>query len=228
MKVPQPNNRLTLRPLRTPRAAAIAGMIFSVLLSMIFILSRVYIQADSNALWLDTGVGAVSLAIGLVPFAGIAFLWFMGVVRDHLGHLEDQFFSTIFFGSGLLFLAMLFIWAAIAGTIVTSYEVDADALIDSRTYSYGRMLMNEITSVYALRMAGVFVVSTGVIWVSTGAMPRWLAIITLGVALGLLVGASFIWFFWWVRLSFPAWVFLVSIYILRTTRLDRSERSVGA
>jgi hypothetical protein len=27
----------------------------------------------------------VSLALGLLPFAGIAFLWFIGVVRDRLG-----------------------------------------------------------------------------------------------------------------------------------------------
>jgi len=43
-----------------------------------------------------------------LPFAGIAFLWFIGVLRDRLGELEDRFFATVFLGSGLLFLAMLF------------------------------------------------------------------------------------------------------------------------
>ena len=47
----------------------------------------------------------------LVPFAGIAFLWFIGVVREQLGNVEDRLFSTVFLGSGLLFLAMLFIGA---------------------------------------------------------------------------------------------------------------------
>jgi hypothetical protein len=214
--MPEPNNHLTLRPLRTPRAAAIAGIIFSVLLSMILVLMRVSVETGRG---LNTGASdATSLAVGLVPFAGIAFLWFMGVVRDRLGHLEDQFFSTIYFGSGLLFLAMLFIWAAIAGTILTGFDLDTGVLADDRSgYAFGRMLMDEITSVYALRMAGVFMISTGVIWTSTGVMPRWLAIITLGVALGLLVGMGFIFFFWWLPLSFPAWVLLVSIYILRTS-----------
>jgi hypothetical protein len=55
------------------------------------------------------------LALYLVPFAGIAFLWFIGVLRDRLGELEDRFFATVFFGSGLLFLAMLFASAAVAG-----------------------------------------------------------------------------------------------------------------
>jgi hypothetical protein len=43
-----------------------------------------------------------------VPFAGIAFLWFIGVVRERLGEIEDRLFSTVFLRSGLLFLAMLF------------------------------------------------------------------------------------------------------------------------
>ena len=42
--------------------------------------------------------------MNLIPFAGIAFLWFIGVLRDRLGEQEDRFFATVFFGSGLLFL----------------------------------------------------------------------------------------------------------------------------
>jgi len=30
-----------------------------------------------------------------VPFAGIAFLWFIGVLRDRLGEFEDRFFATV-------------------------------------------------------------------------------------------------------------------------------------
>ena len=224
----QSDDHLTLRPLRTPGAASIAGIIFSVLLSTILILDRVLIKVDGSEVWLETGTKAVSLTLALVPFAGIAFLWFIGVVRDHLGHLEDQFFSTIYFGSGLLFLAMLFVWAALAGSILTGFDPDAETVIDRTTYAFGWMLMDEIISVYALRMAGVFVASLGMVWNSTGAMPRWLAIITLVVALGLLVGVGFISFFWWVRLSFPAWVFLVSIYILRTSLFSQQGTKVEA
>jgi hypothetical protein len=45
----------------------------------------------------------VEFALGLLLFAGIAFLWFIGVIRDRLGDREDRFFATIFLGSGLLF-----------------------------------------------------------------------------------------------------------------------------
>ena len=37
----------------------------------------------------------------LMPFAGIAFLWFIGVVRDGFGRYEDKFFASVFLGSGI-------------------------------------------------------------------------------------------------------------------------------
>ena len=58
--------------------------------------------------------GLIRLSLHLVPFAGIAFLWFIGVVRDQLGSVEDRLFSTVFLGSGLLFLAMLFVGAVLS------------------------------------------------------------------------------------------------------------------
>jgi hypothetical protein len=50
----------------------------------------------------------IRISLSLVPFAGIAFLWFIGVVREQLGAVEGRLFSTVFMGSGLLLLAMLF------------------------------------------------------------------------------------------------------------------------
>src|SRR5512143_3121895 len=96
--------------LTTPRAAAVAGVLFSFLLIAALVLIRISIPTDVRAPgdWLATGARRVELALNLVPFAGIAFLWFIGVVRDRLGEYEDRFFATVFLGSGLLFLAMLF------------------------------------------------------------------------------------------------------------------------
>ena len=59
-------------------------------------------------MWRKTSSNTVALGLNPVPFAGIAFLWFIGVLRDRLGEFEDRFFSTVFLGSGFLFLAMLF------------------------------------------------------------------------------------------------------------------------
>ncbi len=125
---------LARQRLRTPRAAAVAGILFAVLFIISVVLIRLVLPEDltesSIADWLGGNTALVSVALTLVPFAGIAFLWFMGVVRAHLGKLEDQFFSSVLVGSGLLFLAMTFASAAIAGGIIASYAIAADQLAD--------------------------------------------------------------------------------------------------
>jgi hypothetical protein len=131
-----------------------------------------------------------------------------------LGELEDQFFSTVFFGSGLLFLGGLLVWTATVGAILTSYAAFPDTWIGSGAYVFGRTLMNEMGGVVALRMAGVFMFSSGTIWLRTVVMPRWLVWLTYVMALGLVVGAGANRA---LRLGFPIWVFVVSLLILRAS-----------
>ncbi|MGH7122085.1 MAG: hypothetical protein ACREFP_24340, partial [Acetobacteraceae bacterium] len=90
--------------LRTPRAAALAGILFSLLLMLSLLLLRLSVPADPHeaGTWLQTSVQRVSIALNLVPFAGVAFMWFLGVLRDRLGAREDRFFATVFLGSGLM------------------------------------------------------------------------------------------------------------------------------
>jgi hypothetical protein len=205
--------RLAERRLRTPRAAAVAGILFAVLFSISIVLIRLATPADlsAGAAWLESELGRVRLALGLMPFAGIAFLWFVGVVRDRLGAFEDQFFSTVFFGSGLLFLAMVFAASAIAGGLVIGSAGGLSQDEADDVYLFGRAVMSQIFNVYGIRMAGVFAMSLGTIWFRTGVMPRWLAFVTLLVALTLLLIVSLN---LWVVLIFPGWVFLISVAIL--------------
>lgn len=63
---------------------------------------------------------AARVGLALAPFAGIAFLWFIGVVRNRIGEAEDRFFATVFLGSGLLFIALLLASIAITGGLVES------------------------------------------------------------------------------------------------------------
>ena len=105
-----PENRdLAHARLKTPRAAAIAGIVFSLLMFAIFWMLRGAIPADplDSGAWLATDAKTTALALNLAPAAGVAFLWFIGVVRDRLGAQEDRFFATVFFGSALLYLATL-------------------------------------------------------------------------------------------------------------------------
>lgn len=212
---------LTRRGLKTPRAAAIAGIIFAVLSITAQVLIRLSVPTDTSdtGAWLSGQASTVSLALGMVPFAGIAFLWFMGVVRARLGHLEDQFFSTVFYGSGLLYLSLTFVAAALAGSLLADSSLQANKVAGAIMYSFGRLTMYQISNVYALRMSGVFMISLGTIWLRTGTMPRWLAFVTYALALVLLVSISLsVWF----TLIFPAWVFVISVFILVGNLRNRS------
>ncbi len=209
-----PNEPLTRANLKTPKAAAIAGMLFSVLLIAAFWLLRTSIPADPQepGSWLQRSSGSVALALNLVPFAGIAFLWFIGVLRERLGQQEDHFFATVFFGSGLLFLAMLFTAAAIVGAIVIAFATQPQELIGSATFHFARATAYSLVNVYMIKMASVFMITTSTVTIYTGIAPRWLAFLGFALALILLFGSFYI---SWSFLVFPLWVFLLSGSILR-------------
>jgi len=134
---------LTDRRLTTPRAAAVAGILFGVLLITANVLIRLSTPPNPGdaGVWLEEQANTVTLALSLVPIAGIAFLWSIGVVRDRIGQLEDKFFSSVFFGSGLLYLGLTFVSAALAAGLLASYTLEADTLIASGVYTYSRAVM---------------------------------------------------------------------------------------
>lgn len=180
--------------LSTPRAAALAGVLFAVLFATVMVLMRTAMPDGDDA---RTRVAAI-----LMPFAGIAFLWFIGVVRDGFGGFEDKFFSTVFIGSGLLFLAMMF--AASAASM-------AAAQSNGSTADFARELTLAFAKTYGLRMAAVFMITLATIWLKTSLMPRWLVVATYLAAVGILVASDVS---MWLVLAFPAWVLCVSLLLL--------------
>jgi len=208
------NALLTHAHLKTPKAAAIAGIAFSLLLLSILWLMRTSIPADplEPGAWLGTDTRAITIALNLVPFAGVAFLWFIGVLRDRLGQREDRFFATVFFGSALLFLAMLFAAAAVIGAVVLVATISAPhELTSSATFRFARAASYIIVNVYAIKMAAVFMISTSTVVIRTGIAPRWIAFLGFLLAMILLIGSFFM---SWSIAVLPFWVFLISVYIL--------------
>ena len=128
------------------------------------------------------------IALNLIPFAGIAFLWFVGVVRDRIGEREDRFFATVFLGSGLLFVGMLFVGAAVAGGLIASQPPSGPPI--GGILVLGRHVSVLLLNVYAMRMAAVFTLTTVTIARHTRIVARWLTIVGLASALVLLVGAG--------------------------------------
>ncbi|WP_198168701.1 hypothetical protein [Agromyces aureus] len=173
-------------------------------------------EVQAEAVWLDEQAATrLSIGIAIVPFAGITFLWFMGVVRDRFKETEDQLFVSVILGSGLLFLAMIFVFAALAGAMVATVPLVTDPAGRSEVVAFGHAMMLQVSNIYALRMAGVLLISLSTMWLRTGVMPRWFAFITYVVAGVLLFTTSL---GLWVTLLFPLWVLAVSIIILFTNR----------
>jgi MFS family permease len=199
--------------LKTPRAAATAGIIFSVLLmtSLVLIRSTVPYDPFENGSWLTTNAKKVSFALSLIPFSGVAFLWFMGVLRDRFGEYEDRFFATVFIGSGFLFLVMLFTSAAFAGSIILVFGNTPAGLLNNQVFTFGRAAMYTIANIYAIKMASVFMISATSMAHRLNAFPRWVSLFSYGLALILILN---LFFMEWLIIVFPLWVLLISATIL--------------
>lgn len=210
----QGGRSLEPKPLRTPRAAAVAGIAFSLLLIASLVLLDVSVPANLGQVgsWLANSHrrSLVVAALYLVPFAGIAFLWFIGVLRDRVGTREDRFFSTVFLGSGLLFVAMIFVGAATGAGLIAAVASSPSAL-EPGTLLLGRQVTSVLLTTYAMRMAAVFTITTATISLRTGIVARWIPYAGYPVAVVLLFGVGLS---RWIVLLFPVWILVLSIEIL--------------
>lgn len=213
----RPRRVFTGRHWRSRRSAAVAGVLFAVLLVTAILTMRAATEhTDVLTITADPQQRRlVATSLQIVPFAGIAFLWFIGVVRDQLGDVEDRLFSTVFLGSGLLFLATLFQGAATQTSVLAMLAADPPG---ADVWSFARGSTQTLVSVYAMRMAAVFTFSVSSLALRTRAVPGWVAVLGLGVGLLLMLagGTSR-----WVQLAFPSWVLVLSLTILVTRPAGR-------
>ncbi|MEU8221223.1 hypothetical protein [Kribbella sp. NPDC048915] len=207
-----PTPGLTAPVWRTRRSAAVAGIVFALLLLVAMILTRLALDdADPESLRVNAARrDQIRLGLHLVPFAGIAFIWFIGVVRDQIGAVEDRLFSTVFLGSGLLFVALIFVGAVYTATLLSLLDRPPT---DPEIWLFGRDFTRTLISVYAMRMAAVFTLSVCTLGLRVGAFPRWVAFTGYAAALILLTAAGD---HKWTQLVFPTWVLLLSTIILIT------------
>ena len=230
MAVSQTTRASTETPLvkvgmRTPRAAAIAGIVFSALLISSLWLLQLAKPTDplEAGEWLRVSQQRVSIALNLIPFAGVAFMWFLGVMRDRLGAKEDKFFATVFLGSGLMFLGMLFVAASAGGGLIRAYIAAPDVLANSSAFTFARAFSYDIMHIYAFKMAAVFMITTSTLALHTRITARWIAMAGYASAAFILIGSGYV---DWVLFVFPLWVLLVSVYIL-IENLRMSQNRVG-
>jgi len=204
-------------PAQVPRAAAAAGVAFALLCGAALLMVRMSIPGSivERGGWLADPAGNLRLATHLLAWGGIAFLWFIGAVRTHIGAREDRFLASVYFGSGLLFLAMCFVGASATQALLAAHDQYGERFFDSGTFAFGSRLTFEVTNTYALRMAGAFMFSLATLCLRTGAMPRPFVWGTWAVAALLVLGLTQT---LWAALLFPAWVLGLSLYLLFVPR----------
>jgi hypothetical protein len=207
--------------IRAPRLAGLGGIIFALLLGVALTLINLSVPAHltDKGTWLtDSGHRtAIKIALNLVPIAGVTFLGFIGVERDRIGAREDRFLATLYLGSGVLFVAMLFVACAIANGLVDNETAGRLAVPNSNALAIGRQVSGLLLRLYATRMAAVFTLSTSIVAFRTGALPKWIGIIGLPVAVLLLISVGLT---PWVELLFPAWILVLSTDTLRIALRD--------
>jgi hypothetical protein len=212
----------------SPRSAGLAGILFSVLFVgfLLLVSERPPDGLDDRAFvawYQDNAVTSVTIAaLYLAPFAGIAFLWFIGVIRARIGAHEDQFFATVFLGSSLLFVAMFWAAAAVLASLVAGNRFDAAPPIDARTLETVRSVAYSFLFVLAARAAAVFMFVTCTIAWRTAIFPRPLTLTGFLLALVMLLSLSFL---QWIVLLFPVWVCIASGYMLAAEL--RAARAAG-
>jgi len=199
--------------LRTPRSAAVAGIIFALILGAAIVLFRSAgpIRSGGDTSWLTDPARRreVALSLNLIPFAGIAFLWFIGVIRSRLGDREDRLFATVFLGSGLLFVGMLFTGAGLLSALL-NLEARSGA-VSADTVGLVQNTTAILLGTFGARMAAVFTLSVTTAGLRTHILPRWLAVAGYAAAVALFLSPPIS---NWAQLVFPCWVLVLSLFIL--------------
>lgn len=202
-----------LATIRRPESAAIAGLVFATILGATLALLHGAVpdgSAQVGAWATDTERrSSINLALTLIPFAGIAFLWFIAVIRTHLGARDDRFFETVFLGSGLIFVASLFTAAATLKAALVLGDSGQQLQVGVAAFAWA--FSSAMLGVFGAKMAAVFVIAAATAGVRAASLPRWLAVLgyLTGVVLLLIppLPTAF-------QFAFPTWVALVSGFIL--------------
>ncbi len=161
---------------------------------------------------------AIAIAgLYVMPFSGIAFLWFIvalrmwttGVVRR-----ENVLLSNLQLVSGIIYVGLTFTAAAAisvtaAGVAFDDNEIDPDF---ARQFpQYGMTLL----TVFAIRMAAVFVITTSNIGRTAGILPRWFSYAGFVFGVFMLLSVSLAPF---LSIVFPIWLFTLSAILMIKAR----------
>lgn len=216
---------------RAARFTAIAGTAFSLLtLAAFFMVPPIPGENASQeqiARFADeaSDTSARIAALYLLPFAIIAFIWFIVALRMWIPRRSvrrvDALFSNLQLVSGIVFI-MLFSTAAAAMSIRAVVIRDDDGSFESISSFAFPQYGNSLFFVFAIRMGAMFVFSTSTIGRQTGVLPSWFAYLGYVTGLVMLLSGSFN---RWMIYSFPVWTLAISVLIWMFSRDVSAARS---
>ena len=185
----------------------------------------------------STGDSRRLILVGLyiMPFSGIAFLWFIVALRMWIAHSTRRIsalLSNVQLVSGILFIGLFLAGAASQSVMAASVEFSeapVDPVVARQFPQFGSALL----LVFALRMAAMFILTTSNIGRTSGVLPRWFVYVGFVVALFLLLSATFSPL---LALVFPVWVLTLCVFLILGARKipedtvinPHSERRVGS
>jgi hypothetical protein len=152
----------------------------------------------------------------LMPFAGIAFLWFVVALRMWIkeSSREDALFSNVQLVSAIVFIGLFFAAAAAESVLAVSIDsmgAEFEISMARQFPQYGSALL----LVFAMRMASVFVFTTSTIGLKHRILPKWFVWSGYIVGLFLLLSATISPL---LILVFPIWVLVLSVFLLVRAR----------
>ena len=211
------------RAVTSVEAAAVTGIAAAIQISLSTYLLQAQPSANASSSTLTSWYAdagnrdQVLWALNLAPVGALSFLWFIAVVRKRLGDREDQFFSTVFLGTGLAlaFFAVAAASAAAAPVLVVEYGDQATPSHD--VISLAHSLWFGLYVICASRFAAVFMFVASTMGMRLGALPRWLGLLGYAMSIVLFITGAFS---GPLAELFPIWLVIVSLTLLVTARED--------
>lgn len=202
---------------------AIVGIAFSVLFTVSLVLISAVPSADATDQEIreyynsEAAATAVTVGLYIMPFAGIAFIWFSVALRMWAAlstRTLSVLQSNLQFVSGVAFVLLTFISAAALAVVAVTLQV-AEGAIDTSAARQFPVFGVSLMLFFAMRMAAMFVFTTSAIGRSAGILPGWF------VYGGFLIGAFLllsVTFSPLLVVLFPAWVLVLSLILLGEAR----------
>lgn len=217
---------------RSLRRAATLTAGVGIAFSLLFVLSVLLTTGVPGAQATDAQIFAyynsgdqtalVVVGLYVMPFAGIAFLWFIVALRMWAAaslRSLSVLHSNLQLVSGIIFVALFFTGAAATSVLAVSVQF-ARGPVDPTAARQFPAFGQSLILFFAMRMAAMFVFTTSAIGRSAGILPRWFGLIGFGVGLLLLLSATFSPL---LVLVFPSWVLALSLILLRAARQISKE-----